>query len=299
MKQAALTSFILISLIFTGCEEKIHPLNLFKEKAPAISSTHLVRANHETFNAYVAILQNHCDEAGTAAYTFENTFFYPLSVANDFDCFICMTEVPCQYPSGSCGYAIEVYKKKGDAHEVLFQTCGFNVAVLPESYDGIQGFTYRSKLGLVTQVNYSQNTFREEPISMNGLNYSCLTQISEITQTNAADFVPDDPENGDNISYRIKIKRFQLNRNYYGALYETEISGNHHVFLFADTSLLFYGNNLHKLEPLAIPESDFAPLQVSGDTDYTLTPDSSVYRIRNYIYSKKTRRYEEHVSNLP
>lgn len=241
-------------------------------------------------NNYTKIVLSLCDEKGENKFTDKNTTYFDLNLNEMLNCFVFSSETDCGYPGGSCGNNIKIYKKTKNKYSIDFYSCGFNITPSIESNNGICSFTYDDKRGYKIKVFWNGEKFEESILTINNLNYNNIQKIAELVKAKEEQFIPDDPDNVDNTSIRVRIESFKFGNGHYCELY-TVLLPEKEYFLIESNQIIFNIKDIQSIETIVDNSKKYYDLKIYDFSNYTMTKDTSYLNPILYSYSEENNKY--------
>jgi hypothetical protein len=246
-------------------------------------------------NDYTRVALSLCDDTGQHHFTEENTSYFDLNIQEDLDCFVFMSESKCGCSGGSCGYSIDVYKKKRDSYTVAYSACGFNLRRSIEAINSYNTFVYDRRDRYTYKVSWNGKEFTEEPIFVNGLDFKKIKKISDITGIESTRFIIDDPNSPDNVNYRVRINPIRISNTRYAELYTVEVFETNH-FIFYDHKMVFQITDVLSIESIEKEGKEYYDFKIYDFKNYTMTQDTAYLNPIIYKYSEINKKYENNSS---
>ena len=242
-------------------------------------------------NDYTKIALSLCTEIYNHKFTETNTEYFDLNILEDKECFVFASELVCGGPMGSCGRNIEIYKRVGEKHEIVFMTCGYKIGYSRESSFGYLTFTYESRDGIRSKVNYNGKQFVETPVLVKNMDFNRLKVISKLTNYDIRSFIPDDYNTEDNVNGKVKIEKIKIGKTSQAELYTVSIAPLRY-FLFIGDSLIFSTSDILSFETIIDESKSFYDIRTYSLDNYVMTKDTSYLIPTIYKYSKNSEKYE-------
>lgn len=240
-------------------------------------------------NIYTKIADSLCSplQISDLKYTTKNTKIISLNPSDSLDCFIFLSEVACGYPSGSCGYDMQVIMKKNGKYTSELSTCGYIFNTLHEQNEGISSFIYGTHDGYKIQVNWNGKEFEEINISVNNIDYKYISKIAEASHRSPTDFVNYDPKTSDDeLRIPVSSEEIPIGIKKIGKLFTVMTGKNPELYLFDNSTtpqliLITRGNLI--IKPVASLK-DFYDLIITYDGNNIDEP-------KFWQYDKSKKKY--------
>ena len=242
---------------------------------------------------YTKIVLRFCKTHGKSEYTDENTKYFELEDGY-LNFFVFSSELSCGEGSGSCGFAIDVYKKKGELYEIIYSNCGNNIEKLIETNYGIHSFTYHTRRftyfdDFLIKVYWDGNMFKEDTLKVNTMDYSPIKQIADLEKINISYIVPNYSKDSSSL-YTVSLEKLKLGKDKMVDFYTINTSPCYYIF--ESSNLLFHTCDVHSIEWIKDNSKDYYDIKTYSNEDVVTTMDTSYIAPKVYQYSNQKKKYE-------